>query len=168
MCSQEGSGIGNIIDRKVSSCSNASNSEVEVVVYNENGLSVAPDNMESDPDRLEVKRDARNVTSLGEKVARTSQFLRELQTLSSSLQEQPMTEEDEEVKKDRKVRDGRSSSFHGPTIICFFPGIFKAYRPSLRGAPRWKRHRHESLQGTLFDPAVAAAARHRRIIGRPQ
>ena len=91
--SVDNSGDDAVCLRKESNCSVESH-EVEVIVYNEDGLR----------EREDVKHPRLQIHHLGEKVSRTTNFLQELKTLSASLQEQPMKQEDDDVTKDRQVR----------------------------------------------------------------
>ena len=97
--------------RKVSSgaCSSTGGGEVEVIVFDEEGR---PSNEDAAATAAEVRRcsAASSTTSslktceaLAEKVGRTATFLTELKTLSASLEEQPMNQEDEELNKGRQV-----------------------------------------------------------------
>jgi len=87
--------------------------DVEVIVYDEDGRrsssvsatdrptglpSAAATAMAAASSHLRAQ-----TQSLADKVTRTTNFLNELKTLSSSLQEQPMKEEDEDINKDRQV-----------------------------------------------------------------
>ena len=101
------------VTRKESAVSTAS---VEVVVYDTEGKTrpslgssedegigaVASGSSDTEAmDRDKVKDQAKR---LADKVTRTTNFLNELKTLSSAIEEQPQNQEDEGLNKDRQVK----------------------------------------------------------------
>ena len=117
------------VSRKESSYSTTSGG-VEVVVYDTEGktrpslgssedeglggggalASGSSDTESSDRIKDQAKR-------LAEKVSRTTNFLNELKTLSSAIEEQPQNQEDESLNKNRQVSNNHNNIPSKPTIL---------------------------------------------------